>query len=318
MNPLQYSSRGKLLISGEYLVLYGALAFAVPTRFGQKLLIKKANNDEIIYWKTFMQGRPWFHARFDVRNLNIVDSNNIKSAVYIQKALIAAQQLRPAFLKDYMSWEVESHIDFNTEWGLGSSSSLVSNIAYWAEADPFLLHTKVSQGSGYDVACARAEKPILFENCDGRRLVTEVDFNPPFSGNIYFVYLGRKMDSQVVVHDFLGRSSRFYMEVQKISDISQQMTYCNDIKTFGNLMVEHEEILSGVLGKQTLKNDIFRDFGGEIKSLGAWGGDFAMALWPAERHELEHYFSRKNLNVVFSLKEMMYDKTEYRQNNMAG
>jgi len=34
-----YESRAKLMISGEYLVLKGALSLAIPLRFGQKLLI---------------------------------------------------------------------------------------------------------------------------------------------------------------------------------------------------------------------------------------------------------------------------------------
>ena len=37
----QFYSHGKLLITGEYLVLDGAKALAVPTVFGQDLSVKK-------------------------------------------------------------------------------------------------------------------------------------------------------------------------------------------------------------------------------------------------------------------------------------
>ena len=36
-----FYSNGKLLITGEYLVLDGAKAFALPTKFGQKLTIEE-------------------------------------------------------------------------------------------------------------------------------------------------------------------------------------------------------------------------------------------------------------------------------------
>jgi len=35
----EYYSRGKLLITGEYFVLEGATAFAVPLRFGQSMAV---------------------------------------------------------------------------------------------------------------------------------------------------------------------------------------------------------------------------------------------------------------------------------------
>ena len=36
-----YYSNGKLLLTGEYVVLDGAEALAVPTRFGQNLTVKQ-------------------------------------------------------------------------------------------------------------------------------------------------------------------------------------------------------------------------------------------------------------------------------------
>ena len=40
----EFYSNGKLLITGEYLVLDGAKAFALPTKFGQNLIVEKGNN----------------------------------------------------------------------------------------------------------------------------------------------------------------------------------------------------------------------------------------------------------------------------------
>ena len=43
-----FYSNGKLLITAEYLVLDGAKAFALPTKFGQNLIIEETNHPEII------------------------------------------------------------------------------------------------------------------------------------------------------------------------------------------------------------------------------------------------------------------------------
>ena len=45
-----FYSNGKLLITGEYLVLDGAKAFALPTKFGQNLIIEKGSNQETSYF----------------------------------------------------------------------------------------------------------------------------------------------------------------------------------------------------------------------------------------------------------------------------
>ena len=56
----EYYSNGKLLITGEYLVLDGAKAFALPTKFGQNLIVEKGNN-EAINWKSYdADGSIWF------------------------------------------------------------------------------------------------------------------------------------------------------------------------------------------------------------------------------------------------------------------
>ena len=55
-----FYSNGKLLITGEYLVLDGAKAFALPTKKGQNLIIEEGNNTEI-NWKSYdSDGSIWF------------------------------------------------------------------------------------------------------------------------------------------------------------------------------------------------------------------------------------------------------------------
>ena len=94
-----------------------------------------------------------------------------------------------------MSVHVETKLGFPKEWGLGSSSSLIYNLSQWAYVSPFELLFKTSIGSGYDVACAQSDGPILYKNDSEGPIYSPVVFNPSFKNNIYFVYLGKKQDT---------------------------------------------------------------------------------------------------------------------------
>lgn len=307
MMSKEYNSRGKLLISGEYLILHGAVALAIPVRFGQKMFVTSGISCKTIDWNTKVLDKSWFTAKFSLPDFAINSCTDRQPATYVQKVLQASQKLNKDFLTSEQGYQVECQLDFDIEWGLGSSSSLISNVAYWANVDPLELHTMVSKGSGYDVLCARAPKPGLFEIRNGKRLFDPVGFNPPFSGNIYFVYLGKKKDSQVEVDAFLKNSIDYQRELSLISTISREMAACSTMEQFGQLMREHEEIMSDVLKKPTLKSAMFSDFAGEIKSLGAWGGDFAMILWTGTRKQLTDYLVKRDLHVCYSFKEMIYE-----------
>lgn len=58
-----FYSNGKLLIIGEYLVLDGAVALAVPTKFGQSLTIKASENKGITWTSYDADGRVWLEAQ---------------------------------------------------------------------------------------------------------------------------------------------------------------------------------------------------------------------------------------------------------------
>ena len=51
-NKHTFYSNGKLLLTGEYVVLDGANALAVPTKYGQNLVVEIINKPYII-WKSF-------------------------------------------------------------------------------------------------------------------------------------------------------------------------------------------------------------------------------------------------------------------------
>ncbi len=63
-----FYSNGKLLITGEYAVLDGARALALPTKFGQDLVVEEGKNKEIV-WKSFdKDGSIWFEDTIPIFN----------------------------------------------------------------------------------------------------------------------------------------------------------------------------------------------------------------------------------------------------------
>ena len=60
--------------------------------------------------------------------------------------------------------------------------------------------------------------------------------------------------------------------------------------------------MSVILETPTIKNVLFPDFNGTIKSLGAWGGDFAMVI--ASENPTE-YFIKKGYNTIIPYDKMI-------------
>ncbi len=302
----EYYSRGKFLLSGEYLVLYGAKALAVPLKFGQRMIAGSMPGPVILKWETFVKEKLWFAAEFDLKDLEIMETTDEKTALFIQSLLKAGGKLRPELHLSNCGYHIQNHIEFDIKWGLGSSSSLISNLAYWLGIDPYALYRSVFRGSGYDVFCSRAEKPIIYQLADGRPSVIEAPFDPSFADNLYFVYSGRKQDSQASVEKFMNRQFNDDKIIREISDLTDSMIKAASFEEFSGLMRRHEEIMSGILGQNRVKEEQFPDFKGEVKSLGAWGGDFVMAVTKMSEPEVRNYFKRKNLEIVFKWVEIVY------------
>ena len=68
-------------------------------------------------------------------------------------------------------------------------------------------------------------------------------------------------------------------------------------------MNQHEATISQYLGIPTVKERLFADFKGTIKSLGAWGGDFVLAI--SETEDVPAYFVSKGYPICISYAEMI-------------
>lgn len=295
-----YYSNGKLLLTGEYLVLAGALALAIPTKQGQSLEIK-ATEDVSFNWESKVLNESMLKLNSITGEYADIASNKPEYASYLLNVLKAAQELSPDF--NLRSVSAYAQINFNTAWGLGSSSSLISNVADWAGVDPFELHFKVSDGSGYDVACAKAKRPVLYMVVGKSPTYTEIDFNPYFKDQLYFVYLGAKQDSAGEVAKFRKKTPNA-SDIQSMNELTNEIATSVDLNSFNYLIREHERLMSGILGMKTLKSDRFSHFDGEMKSLGAWGGDFALVTFKHGRQALQKEIEKKGLTTLFAYEEM--------------
>jgi mevalonate kinase len=301
----KYYGHGKLLLTGEYAVLDGAKALGLPTKFGQKLVVKRTTSSDLIWESLDMKGRPWFESTISLFDFSPITTNNGEISDYLQKVLKNAVRLNSEFLSQWNGFKIETQIEFPLDWGLGSSSTLIYLIAEWAEVNPLLLYFKTEDGSGYDVACAFAEGPIEYINSPDEVSYTEVDFNPKFKNNLYFVHLNKKQDTKKGIKEYLKAVKNKSQLTKSITKITEDIRQVTTLTEFNGLIDKHEELIASHTGFEKVKDLLFSDFKGSVKSLGTWGGDFVLATSDAGADAVRQYFNGKGYNTVLEYKEII-------------
>ncbi len=317
-----FHAHGKLLLTAEYFVLDGALALALPVRLGQKLEIGKLGNWEIedsrqkigdnnLHWRSLDEkGECWFEAKFDLENFDFLEETDPAIAERLQKILQEARNLNPAWspITNHQSL-ITSQLQFPRLWGLGTSSTLIHLVAKWAQIDPFELSARTFGGSGYDIACAGADGPILYRLEGGKPQFEGCDFNPSFHNSLYFIYLGKKQDSREGIRNYRLRIADCGLGAQeavnKVSDLTKRFLAAQTLGEFEGLIREHEALVAETIGLPRAKSLFFNDFWGEIKSLGAWGGDFVLATSDRPAEETRRYFNEKGFEVFLPYDELV-------------
>jgi mevalonate kinase len=308
INYKTFNSRAKLMISGEYAVLRGALSLALPLQFGQELTITEKEGTPSVIWKSMVNNVLWFYSELLLPDFQLLSTNNAELSQTLQKTLKTAKALNPFFLASKHLFQATSVMDFDHSWGIGSSSSFISNVAYWADCDPFILNNQLFNGSGTDIACARSMSPIIFELKDEKAEYRKANFYPPFSKQLYFIYLNRKQNTRESIQK-MNLQNITSEDIQLISAITLEMEKAPELKTFQRLVDEHEQILGGIIHEMPVKTKHFSDFDGSVKSLGGWGGDFIMAASAASEVYVRNYFNNKHLNIIFRYDEIVFDES---------
>ena len=299
-----FYSNGKLLITGEYLVLNGAKGFALPTKFGQNLIVEEGRNQQI-EWRSFdSDGSVWFEDTIlfsEILNLQNAEVESVKSTLIT--ILKEANSLNPAFLSNSEGYKITTELTFPKNWGLGTSSTLINNIAQWLQIDAFVLLQNSFGGSGYDIACAQNNTPILYHLEEGNPIVEKVSFAPSFTTNIYFVYLNKKQSSKTAIAAYKRNNKNNLFQVIASNDqTTTEVLETNSIQAFAQAIEKHELNMSSILETPTIKDALFPDFNGTIKSLGAWGGDFVMVI---SKENPTEYFTQKGYTILLPYNEMI-------------
>ena len=285
---------------------------ALPLKLGQTLSVETCHGASL-QWDAYKTDSPWFSVTLNPKTLEIVDCNDQAKAEKLSQILKAVKQLNPkAFESNGLKFT--THLDFDPNWGLGSSSTLIANLARWANVNPYELLKLTFGGSGYDIACATAEGPIYYqvkaevpEPVEGPTpKVENVDFNPPFAEHLFFIYQGQKQSSSKEITVFLAKANPIDLQkdIEAVTEISCAVPKCQSMDEFSMLMQCHERIVSRCIGQEPVQKH-FPDFEGVLKSLGAWGGDFILAATVWDKSQVEAYFKKKGLEVVFGYKEIV-------------
>jgi len=302
--PTTYYSNGKLLITGEYLVLDGARAFALPTKFGQNLIVENGSNKEI-QWKSYnFDEHLWFEDT--ILFSEIIE--NVKGSVETVKSTLInilheAYLLNPDFVGQAEGYKISTQLTFPKNWGLGTSSTLLNNIAQWTKIDAFTLLKNSFGGSGYDIACAQNDTPIIYRLEENLPIVEIAAFDTDFTQNIFFVYLNKKQNSKVAINAYYNNKNEdLAQNIRDNNKITDAVLHAKTLNEFAIALQKHEIHLSNILEIQTIKEIAFPDFNGVVKSLGAWGGDFVMVI---SRENPIDYFISKGYETILSYDEMI-------------
>jgi mevalonate kinase len=293
-----------VLFSSEYLVLHGAHALALPTRLGQKMRVQELSGSEILWTAYDVSGKKWFSAEIDLLGFEIAKASDPQKGSFLRKLLRACCQNNSEFLSHWKKYKVDHYLEFPLEWGLGSSSTLIFNMARWADVNPYHLYFDVASGSGYDIACAGADGPLIYSLGEDSASIEEIDFKPPFTDQLYFLPLNHKTDSQHADEQVRTKKPASAI-IEQANALTEKLVEIRKLEGFEQWVRDHEQLVSRYIGQERAKNRLFSDFWGEVKSLGAWGGDLLLVSSSKNRQETELYFKGKGYPQLIGYEELI-------------
>lgn len=294
-------SPGKLMLTSEYVAVDGALVLAIPTKLGQELFYTE-NEDQksLIFWEAYHQNQLWLKAMIDYKNWKILETNDSKASEFILKTLKNVQNLSEIKLKSDTSYHIKTNLQFPSDFGLGSSSTLMNNLAEWASIDPFILNEISLGGSGYDVAVAKEKSAVLYSRFP-ERVYETFDFQPSFKDELIFVHLNQKQDSREGISHYRSKPTSTEL-INDYSVLTKKIVNSQNLEEFSELMTIHEKNLSIFLGIPTVKEKYFKNCPSFVKSLGAWGGDFVLT---SKFGDYIKYFEGLGFTKIFDWEDLI-------------
>lgn len=300
---MYFESNGKILLSAEYLVMDGAKALAFPSKLTQELHIEDIKSN-FIHWISLDENKNiWYEEKFFEKAESIfykgAENDISEKIVSLFNHIHLSNDISDSIGKKFIS-----KINFKREWGLGSSSSLVNNLAKWSNIDPYKLLFSAFNGSGYDIACCDVKTPIVFSKNKKSINIEKIKFNPTFKKNIFLIYRGEKQNTQNSILDYKKIKFDKNSAINKINELTNNIINCSSLSDFERLIETHESIISKIINIEPIQKLNFKDYNnGVIKSLGSWGGDFMLAT--GDKKDL-NYFKEKGYNTIYSISDLCY------------
>lgn len=289
------------MLTSEYVAVDGALVLAIPTKLGQEVFYTE-NEDQksLIFWEAYHQNQLWLKTTIDYKNWKIIETNDFKASEFILKTLKNVQNLSEIKLKNDTSYHVKTNLQFPSDFGLGSSSTLMNNLAEWANIDPFILNEISLGGSGYDVAVAKEKSAVLYSRFP-ERVYETIDFQPNFKVELIFIHLNQKQDSREGISHYRSKPTSTEL-INDYSVLTKKIVNSQNLEEFSELMTIHEQKLSDFLETPTVKEKYFKNCPSFVKSLGAWGGDFVLT---SKFGDYQDYFKQRGFSKIFSWKDLI-------------
>ena len=145
-------------------------------------------------------------------NLEILECSDPNTVNWIRKILKTCYQITNKKIKGTIS----CHLEFPNNWGLGSSSTLLNNIAQLYHINPYEIHFSTTNGSGYDIACTLHNSPITYQLVNDKPISKPVNWIPNFKKEILFIFLNKKQKS----HSEINRFNELKKNLKLIEDIT--------------------------------------------------------------------------------------------------
>lgn len=296
-----FYSHGKLLLTGEYFVLDGAQALALPCKFGQSLHVHPTNTKGISWISYDINKAIWFQHHFSLEDILQKPVSHPKSIVEtLQKILYFTYCKKPDFFTD-LAVACETTLEFPRDWGLGSSSTLINNIALWTDSNAYELLESSFGGSGYDIAAAQSETSFIYQRYPTPTR-QEVSLKWNFTEAIFFVHRNQKQDSKEGIARYIARTDADSDKIKTINKLTEDFIHADSLERLSIAMNKHESIIGEHIGLPPIKEELFPDYPYAIKSLGAWGGDFIMAIGGANEMK---YFEEKGYSTILPYSDMI-------------
>lgn len=289
------------MLTSEYIVLGGAKSLALATQKGQSMSIRPSQSEGITWFAKDVKGETWFSGHFSNQG-DIIESSDNEIAERLSHLLGFIRHNNPELLDG--GKEITTSLEFDRSWGLGSSSTLVANMAKWSGLDGLSLLHAAFKGSGYDVAVGFHNSGGIYQLSNDSFDFEPIIWDPSFNDQLFFIHQGQKRDTAQAIKGFESKALS-KDDIAWFSTCTNQVMDCTDILDFELLMEEHEMRLSEILNEPSLKSRLFSDYNGLVKSLGAWGGDFFLASGSAEDM---NYFRKQGLDTIIPFNEMIRTK----------